>query len=123
MDKDSKVISALVIEVNDLKAIITNVNKPQENATKNKQYDTKKLKLFVPERRTVNKGESCTHGGATWYWCPHHKCYILFDGMYMPHKACNHDAWKKKKEEQWVKKRKGVTKSTGNSSTKLQLTE
>ena len=43
--------------------------------------------------------------------------------MYMPNKACNHDTWKKKKEERWGRKRKDVVKLTGDSSTKLQLTE
>ena len=45
--------------------------------------------------------------------------------MYMPHKACDHDEWKRKKEERQGKKRKANNNSTGDSSSKsnLQLTE
>ena len=35
-DKDSKIISALVTEVNDLKALLTNNNIHQANTTENK---------------------------------------------------------------------------------------
>ena len=122
-DKESKFISALVTEVNDLKALLT---KTQPNATESKQKSTKKKdKLFVDEWRIVNKGESCTRDGATWHWCPHHKREGLYDGMYMPHKACDHDEWKRKKEERWGKKRSNPNDSTSDSSSKptLQLTE
>ena len=64
-EKESKLISALVTEINDLKALLMN-NKPQANATENKpQQSKKKDKLFVDEWRIINKGESCTRQGAT----------------------------------------------------------
>ena len=124
-DKDSKIISALVTEVNDLKALLTKT-KPQANATESNPKSTKKKdKLFVDEWRIVNKGESCTRDGATWHWCPHHKREGLYDGMYMPHKACDHAEWKRKKEERWGKKRPTPDDSASDSSSKpkLQLTE
>ena len=124
-EKESKMISALVTEVNDLKALLMS-NKPQANATENKpQQSKKKDKLFVDEWRIINKGKSCTRDSATWHWFPHHKREGLYDGMYMPHKACDHYEWKRKKEERQGKKRKANNNSTGDSSSKsnLQLTE
>jgi hypothetical protein len=43
----------------------------------------------------------------------------------MPHKAFDHDEWKRKKKERWGKKRTAANNSTGDSSSKskLQLTE
>ena len=101
----SKVISVLVMEMNDLKATLTNGTKPRANTTmNNNQSWNKKSKLFASEWCIENKGESCTRYSTTWHWCPHHKRDRLFDRIYMPHKACDHDAWKKKKEERWGKK-------------------
>ena len=54
-DPSSKVISALVTEFNDLKAMLTNGAK-QVNATNN-ELGIKKPKLFAPEWRVVNKVE------------------------------------------------------------------
>ena len=100
--------------------------KPQANATENKsKQPNKKDKLFVDEWRIKNIGEMITRDGATWYWCPYHKREGLYDGMYMPHKACDQDEWKRKKEERWGKKRTATNNLTGDSSSKskLQLTE
>ena len=122
-DPSSEVISALVTEVQDLKAMLTKGAKGQANATNNLST-AKKSKLFVPEWRVENKGESCTVDGTTWHWCSHHKREGLFDGMYMPHKECDHDAWAKKKKERWGKNKSTASNvSAGNSSTKLQLTD
>ena len=125
-DQDSKIISALVTEVNGLKSLLTNKNKHQANATENNpQPSNKKDKLFVPEWHIENKGKSCTCDGTTWYQCPHHKRPGLYDGMYMPHKPCDHDEWKRKKDKRWEKKRNASSDSTGDGSvkSKLQLTK
>ena len=121
-DPSAKVISALVTEVNDLKSMINEKgSKLQANATNNESKG--KPKLFVPDWRVENKGEQVDHDGTTWYWCHHHKKEGLFDGMYMPHKECDHDAWVKKKKERWGNKRKNGNDSSTSGSKKLALTD
>ena len=122
-DPSSKVISALVTEVNNLKAMLTSGARRHAHMHTHEPKG-KKPKLFVPDWRIENKGETCTVDGTTWHWCPHHKREGLFDGMYMPHKECDHDAWAKKKKERWgSNKNKTSHDSTRNNSTKLQLTD
>jgi len=49
-DKESKVISALVTEINDLKAMSTNEHKPHAKTTdQNPKPENKKNRPFVPE--------------------------------------------------------------------------
>ena len=40
----------------------------------------------------------------TWYWCPHHKMEGAYDGLYVTHKAGEHDKWKKNKAQFCKKK-------------------
>ena len=118
-DPSSKIISALMTKVSSLENQISNSNKTNNQA--NATSSSGKAKLHIPEWRTVKKGESIEKEGNTWYWCPHHKKEGLFDGLYMPHKASEHDEWAKKKKEK-AEKRK-ASKSGDEPKSKLQLTE
>ena len=48
---------------------------------------------MILEWRTKKKAKSVECDGKTWHWYPHHYTEGLFDGLYMPHKPCDHDAW------------------------------
>ena len=113
-DPSAKVILALATQVSNLE------QKLQVHSTD--ASSSNKPKLHIPMWRTENKGEKCGRDGKTWYWCPHHKKEGLFDGLYMPHKPEDHDAWAKNKKEA-REKRKASKSDEPSSTTKLQLTE
>ena len=116
-DPSAKVISALTTKITDLE------QKFQANATNNVNFGASKPKLHIPVWRTENKGEMCQRDRNTWYWCPHHKKEGLFDGLYMPHKPEEHDAWAKKKKEEREKRSRSKDDSSSESKPKLQLTD
>ena len=63
--------------------------------------------------------------GKTWHWCPHHYKEGLFDGLYMPHKPCDHDAWVEDKKAKAAKRKnkKQGGKSDKNNKSKSELTD
>ena len=113
-DPSAKVISALVTKVASLEGKIASSSSTfQANAT---DSSSSKPKLHIPEWRTIKKGEKLDKDGKTWWWCPHHKKEGLFDGLYMPHKASEHDEWKKKKDERMAARKAAKRGSSANST-------
>ena len=54
----------------------------------------------------MKKGpEKLDKDGKTWFWCSHHKIEGQYSGLYVSHKAEDHDAWLKQKNEQLAKRR------------------
>ena len=118
-DPSAKVISALATQVQNLKDQMS-----QSSALATTAGNQNKPKLMIPQWRTEKKGERCDRDGKTWWWCPHHKKEGLFDGLYMPHKPCDHDTWVKEKKEKAEQRKRG--KGTSNYSQKkpkLQLSD
>ena len=71
----------------------------------------------LPVWRTIKKGESIVSDGKTYHWCPHHVLQGKFDGLYMPHKAEEHDAWKAEKKERRDKYNKKSSAPPSNEPT------
>ena len=73
--------------------------------------------MGFPEWRTKKGKDKVEKDGKTWWWCPHHKREGYFDGLYMPHKPCDHDKWAENKKK-WKDKRND---KKGNDSGKSKL--
>jgi len=115
--KDAKIM-ALTTEVQQLRAetkqfsaMVTNNSsgKPKGSASS----DTSKDFLSIKSWRMVKTNDSVERDGKTWYWCPHHKVEGSYDGLYVTHKAEEHDEWKNNRSQ--FRKKKFETKKDGDS--------
>ena len=116
-DPSSKVISALVTKVQSLEDKLGASKNSSAHAT-----STGPSKLRIPVWRTIKEEESVTRDGKTWHWCTKHKKEGLFDGLYMPHKECDHDEWAKQKNEYW-KNKKSSNSTNADKSANLTLSD
>ena len=126
-DPHSKVISALATQVQTLQSQLKGNKKSlQANATASssngKVTNKTEKELGFPEWRTKKGKAEVTRDGKTYWWCPHHKREGYFDGLYMPHKPEDHDAWKENKKK-WQAKRKSKNDNGNKSSKGLGLTD
>ena len=99
-DPNSKVITALATQIQTLEKKLT--SKSTALATSSGGNNKGNGKLGFPEWRTKKGKDKVERDGKTWWWCPHHKREGYFDGLYMPHKPCDHDKWAENKKK-WKK--------------------
>ena len=127
-DPHSKVITALATQVQTLQNQLKGKSNSQANATtsgsdnKLKNKSDKEKALGFPEWRTKKGKDEVKRDGKTYWWCPHHKREGYFDGLYMPHKPEDHDAWAENKKK-WQEKRKTKKGNEKGKSNSLGLTE
>ena len=70
----------------------------------------------VASWRITKKGDTMTHEGTTWHWCPHHKHPKgVFDGLYCAHSPAEHTQWKTAQKERFGKNKSGSTESAPNA--------
>ena len=91
-------------------ALITKIEKLENKKKPDKaKKGTKKMgSNEIDPQCTKHKGPSIVIDGETLWWCEHHKNPSRFpQGLYMPHKPEDHNAWKKAKDEKEAKHQKG----------------
>ena len=118
-DPSSKVISALVTKVQSLEDKLGAATNKSAHATSTASAPAT---LKIPVWRTIKEGDSVFRDGKTWYWCSKHKKEGLFDGLYMPHKECDHDEWAKNRKEYWKSKKSSNSTNADKVLTLLYLT-
>ena len=101
-------------------ALTTENNNPKTTSSGSK-------KISIEDWRRVKKQDSVIVNGKTWHWCPHHKHPNNPDGLYVTHRAEDHDQWKLRRDQfKGQAKPKSISNDNNNVSTseskdKLQL--
>ena len=114
------VVADLTTRVNNLEGVIshsgsgnttntTTISLSGQGGSKDVPGCPRLAKLLI-----VKGEEKITRDGKNYWWCPHHKRYNVYDGMYMDHDpGYGHTAWKAKIEE------KNACRKNENSNTSI----
>ena len=98
--KDAKIMALttrLEALIEDKMAAFTTDHK-SSTYQRNQNNNQKDRLQAIAEWRMTKGAEMVERDGKTWYWCPHHVVPGKYDGLYVTHKAVDHDKWKKKRD-------------------------
>ena len=94
-DPSAKVISVLATQVTNLEKRLEEQSSSTEAALvahgNGNGKGKGKVTLRIAIWRTEKGAAEVTRDGKKWYRCPHYVKEGIFDGLYMTHKACDHD--------------------------------
>ena len=68
-----------------------------------------------------NGPDQMIQDGKTWFWYPHHKIEVKYDGLYVTHKPKEYNEWLKRKNDCIAKKKKAKeSQNAGNDDKKVE---